>query len=137
MKTAIRFQNTVKNLPGVPPVCIDDLHIYDRECVAFYGLPEEIVKTITNEIMVACIPEAGNLYLYGTESRNVPEAVWFHFIEHFGIFTPASTFVESASIGENIARHFRSQNQSMEEPQLSAAVLNLANLVQLTITDLS
>src|SRR5687767_9094771 len=124
-------------LHGAPAVCIDDLQIYDKECVAFYGLPEEIAEIITNQITAAYSPEEGNVYLYGTDSREILDATWFDYIGHFGIYSSITPFQENASAGENIARLLRSQDPSIDEPQLSSAVLHIANLVQLTITDLS
>ncbi len=137
MKTAIHFQNTVKTLHGSLAVCIDDLHIYDKECVAFYGLSEEVAEIITHQITGAYSPEEGNVYIYGTNSREISEATWFEYVGNFGIYSSSIPFRERSSIGENIAALFRSQSPSIVEPQLSAAVLHLANLVQLTITDLS
>jgi phospholipid/cholesterol/gamma-HCH transport system ATP-binding protein len=137
VKTAIHFQNTVKRLLGSPAVHIHDLRIYDQECVVFYGLTEEIAEIITHQITGAYSPEEGNVYIYGTNSREISESTWFEYVGNFGIYSSSITFRERSSIGENIAILFRGQNPSIEEPQLSAAVLHLANLVQLTITDLS
>ena len=137
MKTAIHFQNTVKRLLGSTAVHIHDLHIYDQECVVFYGLTEEIAEIITHQITGAYSPEEGNVYIYGTNSREISESTWFEYVGNFGIYSSSIPFRERSSIGENIAILFRGQNPSIEEPQLSAAVLHLANLVQLTITDLS
>ena len=137
MKTAISFQNSVKMLHGSPAVCIDDLQIYDRECAAFYGLTEEVVEIITNQITGAYSPEEGNVYLFGIDSKQMADSYWFDYIGHFAIHRNANPFRETASIGENIATVFRSRIRGIEEPQLSSAVLSVANLAQLTITDLS
>jgi phospholipid/cholesterol/gamma-HCH transport system ATP-binding protein len=137
MKTAIDFQNTVKHLHGSPAVLIDDLRIYDKECVAFYGLTEEIADVITNEITGAYSPETGNVFLYGKDTRQIPDSSWFALLDSVGIYGSDSHFQENASIGENIAKLFRIQDETIEEPHLSSLVLKLANLVQLTITDLS
>ncbi len=124
-------------LHGSPAVCIDDLQIYDKECVAFYGLREDIAEIITNQITGAYSPEKGSVYLYGSDSREILDKTWFDYIGHFGIYGAGTPFQENSSVGENIATLFRSQSADMNEPRLSTAVLNMANLVQLTITDLS
>ena len=137
MKTAIRFQKTVKHFHGSPAVHIDDLQIYDGECVAFYGLADQTAETIANQITGAISPETGSVYLYGTDTQHISDKKWFDSVGHFGIYNRAIPLHENASVGENIARLFRFQKEPVEEPQLSSAVLNVANLVQLTITDLS
>jgi ABC-type transporter Mla maintaining outer membrane lipid asymmetry ATPase subunit MlaF len=137
MKTAISFKKSIKSLHGSPAVCIDDLQIYDRECVAFYGLTEEVAEVITNQITGAYSPEEGNVYLFGTDSRQMADSSWFDYIGDFAIHRNGTPFRETASIGENIATLLRSRIPGIEEPQLSSDVLSIANLVQLTITDLS
>jgi phospholipid/cholesterol/gamma-HCH transport system ATP-binding protein len=137
MKTAISFQNSVKMLHGSPAVCIDDLQIYDREFAAFYGLSEVVADIITNQITGAYSPEEGNVYLFGTDSKQMADSFWFDYIGHFAIHRNRTPFREAASIGENIATVFRNRNPEIQEPQLSSAVLNVAGLAQLTITDLS
>ena len=137
MKTAISFRNSVKKLHGSPAVCIDDLQIYSRECAAFYGLSEEVAEIITNQVTGAYSPEEGSVYLFGTDSKQMSDSFWFDYIGHFAIHRTGNPFRESASIGENIATVFRSRAPDINEPQLSSAVLSIANLAQLTITDLS
>jgi phospholipid/cholesterol/gamma-HCH transport system ATP-binding protein len=137
MKTAISFQQSIKMLHGAPAVCIDDLQIYDRECVAFYELTEEVAEIITNQVTGAYSPEEGNVYLFGTDSRQMADSNWFDYIGQFAIHRNSTPFRDAASIGENIAMLFRSRIPGIEEPRLSSAVLSVANLVQLTITDLS
>ena len=137
MKTAIHFQGTVKNLRGLPIFRIHNLRIYEREALGFYGLPEEYADILVNQMTGASCPEIGTVSILGTDSRGIEEESWFQFLENFGIYNLHNVFEEGASIGENIAALCRLRNESMEEPQLSAAVLRLANLVQLTIADLS
>ena len=137
MKTAIRFLNTLKIIHGASPVCIHDLQIYEKESVAFYGLTEEVAEIITNQITGAYSPDQGDVYLYGTNSRDIPDKNWFQYIGSLAIYNPNTPFRENASAGENIAILFRNHSPGMEEPQLSAAVLRVAKLVQLSITDLS
>lgn len=137
MKTAINFQHTVKLSHGSPSVCIHDLQIFDRECVAFYGLTEDVAEIITHQITGAYPPDEGNVYLFGSDSRSMVESSWFDYIRNFAIYSAAMPFKENASIGENIATLIRSRTPKIEEPQLSSAVLRIARLVQLTITDLS
>ncbi len=90
-----------------------------------------------HQITGAYAPEEGNIFIYGANSRDLSETTWFEYVGNFGIYSAAIPFRDRSSIGENIAILFRSQNPSIEEPHLSAAVLHLASLVQLTITDLS
>lgn len=138
MKTAIRFENVVRNFHGMPLLRIDDLRIAEGECLAFYGLPPEYSEPLVSLITGATVPDDGVLELLGTDSREInEESEWFSFVENFGIYSSQQLLHESASIGENIAALYRLHNDSMEEPQLSASVLSLANLVHLTITDLS
>lgn len=138
MKTVVHFQDVVKTLRGIPSLRINDLRIYERESVAFFGLPHEHTEMILNQMTGAYIPDEGTVSILGTDSRDISdEKLWFQFVENFGIFSSQQEFQEGVSIGENIAMLYRLHNEPMEEPQLSASVLNLANLVQLTITDLS
>jgi ABC-type transporter Mla maintaining outer membrane lipid asymmetry ATPase subunit MlaF len=137
MKPVIHFQQTVKMIHGHPPLRIDDLRIYEKECVAFYGLTEDIAEIITNQITGAYAPEEGSIYIHGNDSREITDTSWFDFVGNFGIYSTSAPLQENASIGENIAMIFRSQDSSLDESRLSAAVLKLANLVHLTITDLS
>lgn len=137
MKTAIHFQKTMKMVHGNLGLRIDDLRIYENECVAFYGLREDVVDILTNHITGAYPPDEGNVYIHGTDSREISDASWFDFVGDIGIYTSVAPFLENSSIGENIAMLFRSHDSIMEEPRLSASVLRLANLVHLTITDLS
>lgn len=137
MKTAIRFENVVRNFRGAPLLRIDDLRIPERECVAFYGLPPEFSEPLVSLITGATIPDEGTLELLGIDSREISEeSEWFQFVENFGIYG-SHPLLESASIGENIASLYRLHDESMEEPHLSASVLSLAQMVHLTITDLS
>ena len=137
MKPAIHFQHTVKMIHGSHAVFIDNLKILERECVAFYGLSDDTAQIITRQITAACSPEQGNLFLFDTESRQMNDSSWFQYIGTFAIYSVVAPLKAKASIGENIATLIRSRIPSIEEPQLSAMVLNVANLVQLTITDLS
>jgi ABC-type transporter Mla maintaining outer membrane lipid asymmetry ATPase subunit MlaF len=137
MKTVIHFQNVEKNLRGNAVLQIQDLRILERESVGIYGLSAEQMEIILNQITGAYETEQGSVQILGTDSRELDEESWFHFIEKLGIYTMQPVFQEGSSVGENVARLYRLQNDLMEEPQLSASVLNLANLVQLTITDLS
>ena len=137
MKTAIRFLNTLKIIHGASPVCIHDLQIYEKESVAFYGLTEDIAEVITNQITGAYSPDQGDVYLNGANSREIPDKTWFKYIGSLSIYNSHTPFRENASAGENIAILFRNHSPGMEESQLSASVLRVANLVQLSITDLS
>ena len=138
MTIAIHFKKVVKVVRSAPLLRIDDIRIHKGECMAFYGLSKEYSEIITNLMTGASIPDEGSVQLLGTDSREISDdRVWFRFLENFGIFSSKPVFQESASIGENLATLFRIRNDSIEEPQLSACVLHLANLVQLTITDLS
>jgi ABC-type transporter Mla maintaining outer membrane lipid asymmetry ATPase subunit MlaF len=138
MKTAIHFQNAIKVLRGTPQIQVQDLRIFERESVAFYGLPHDFIESLANQMTGAYVPDEGSVTILGIDSRQISDdRFWFRFVENFGIYNAQQVFQEGASIGENVAMLYRLRNESMEEPQLSASVLNLANLVQLTITDLS
>lgn len=138
MKTAIRFENVVKNFHGTPLLRIDDLSIAEKECVAFYGLPEEFSEPLINLVTGATIPDEGTLKILGMDVREIDEeSDWFQFVEKVGIYGSQSPLQEGVSIGENIAALYRAGNESMEEPRLSTSVLSLANLVHLTIADLA
>ena len=137
MKTVIHFQQTVKMVHGHFSLRIDDLRIYEKESVAFYGLSEDVIEIITNQITCAYAPEEGSVYIHGNDSREITDTSWFDFVGDFGIYSTSTPLQENASIGENIAMIFRIQDSGMDETRLSSAVLKLANLVHLTITDLS
>jgi ABC-type transporter Mla maintaining outer membrane lipid asymmetry ATPase subunit MlaF len=138
MKTAVAFDKVEKFVRSSPILRLDDLRISERESVAFYGLPPEHAEIIVNLMTGATLPDEGSVRILGTDSRAVAEERdWFEFVENFGIYDTHHSFQEGVSIGENVASLYRLKNESMEEPQLSAAVLKIANLVQLTITDLS
>ena len=137
MRTVVHFQQTVKMIYGHPTLRIDDLRIYEKECVAFYGLNEDIAEIITNQITGTYPPEEGSVFIHGIDSREIADSTWFDFVGDFGIYSISTPLQENASIGENIAMIFRRQDSAMDEARLSAAVLKLANLVHLTITDLS
>jgi ABC-type transporter Mla maintaining outer membrane lipid asymmetry ATPase subunit MlaF len=137
MKTAIHFQDAVKTVRGLPIFRINDLRVFEKEALGIYGLPEEYIEILVNQLTGAFCSEEGSVTILGTDSREVEGESWFQFLENFGIYNPYHLFEEGASIGENVAALYRLRNESMEEPHLSASVLRLANLVQLTITDLS
>jgi len=137
MKTVIHFHQTVKMAHGSPILRIQDLRIYEKECVAFYGLPEEIADVITNQVTGAYAPEEGTVAIYGKDITKITDETWFDFVGDFGIYTSSAPFQENASIGENIAMILRGQDSNVSEYRLSASVLKLANTVHLTITDLS
>lgn len=138
MKTAIRFENVVKNSHGSPLLRIDDLRIAEGECVAYYGLPDVFSEPLINLVTGATMPDEGVLEILGTDVREISdEAEWFRFVENVGIYGSHQSPQDGVSIGENIAALYRLKDESMAEPQLSASVLALANLVHLTITDLS
>jgi ABC-type transporter Mla maintaining outer membrane lipid asymmetry ATPase subunit MlaF len=137
MKTAIHFHRVLKTSGTNRVLRIQDLKVVERECVALYGLSHELVEIITNHITCAYQPEQGTVRIYGKDSRQITESSWFEFVGDFGIYVASAPFLENASIGENLAAMFRGNQAAMQEPKLSAAVLRLANLVQLTITDLS
>lgn len=137
MKSAIHFQNAIKNVHGVPVFHVQDLLIRDNETLGIYGLPEEYIEVFLNLMTGAFCPEEGSVTILGRDSREVEEESWFEFVENFGIYNPQTSLDEASSIGENVAALYRLRNDSMEEPNLSASVLRLSNLVQLTIADLS
>jgi len=138
IKAAIHFQNAIKFLRGMPQIQVQDLRIYERESIGFYGLPRDFVESLANQMTGASVPDEGSVTILGIDSRQISDdRFWFRFVENFGIYNSQPVFQEGASIGENVAMLYRLRNESMEEPQLSTSVLNLANLVQLTITDLS
>lgn len=138
MKTAICFQNVVKKSHGIPMLHIDDLSIAEGESLAFYGLPEEYSELLINLLTGATIPDEGALKILGTDVREInDETEWFQFVENVGIYGTQNSLQEGVSIGENIAALYRVRNDSTEEPQLSASVLALANMVHLTIADLA
>lgn len=138
MKTAVHFQNAIKILRGIPQIQVQDLRIHERESAAFYGLTRDFVESLANQMTGASVPDEGSVITLGIDSRQISDdRFWFRFVENFGIYNSQPVFQDGASIGENLAMLYRLRNESMEEPQLSASVLNLANLVQLTITELS
>ena len=138
IKTAIHFQNATKLHRDTALMKILDLRIYERESIAFYGLQRDQIEILANQMTGTYVPDEGSVSILGVDSRQITDdRFWFRFVENFGIYNTHSLLQESASVGENIAMLYRLRNDSMEEPQLSASVLNLANLVQLTITDLS
>jgi len=138
MKTAIRFENVVKNAHGSPLLRIDDLSIAERECLGFYGLPDEYSEPLINLMAGATVPDEGLLQILGMDVREIgDENEWFRFLQNVGIYGAPNVPQDSVSIGETIASLYRLRDESTEEPQLSAAVLALANLVHLTITDLA
>ncbi|HSE41105.1 MAG TPA: ATP-binding cassette domain-containing protein, partial [Acidobacteriota bacterium] len=95
------------------------------------------IDTLVNQISGVHELKEGSLTILGKNTRRMDERSWFQFVEKLGIYNSQPVFQESASIGENVASLYRVRNDLMEEPQLSASVLSLANLVQLSITDLS
>jgi len=137
MKTAIHFHRVLKMAGGNPVLRIQDLKIFERECVAFYGLSGDLIEIINNQITCVYPPDRGTVYIFGKDSRQIAEKSWFEFVGEFGIYLSSSPLLENASIGENLAVMYRGKEPSLQEPRLSASVLRLANLVQLTITDLS
>ncbi len=137
MKTVVHFHNISRSLRNGGVLRISDLWIQERESVAFYGLLPEHVETLVNQISGVYEIEEGSLTILGRSTRRMDDRSWFQFVEKLGIYNAQPVFQESASIGENVASLYRMRNDLMEEPQLSASVLNLANLVQLSITDLS
>ena len=137
MKTAIHFHHVVKLVRGNPVLRIQDLRIPERQRLSFFGLSHEVEEIITNQITCAYPPEEGTISIFGKDSRKIAEASWFEFLGDFGIYSSSTPFLENASIGENLAAMFRGKEPPIQEPKLSAAVLRMANLVQLTITELS
>ncbi len=137
MKTAIHFHQVLKTVRGNPVLRIQNLRILEKQSVCFYGLSHEVQEMITNQITGAYPPEKGTVSIFGRDSRQFAEKFWFEFVGDFGIFASSTPFLENASIGENLASMFRGKQPPIKEPRLSAAVLRMANLVQLTITDLS
>jgi ABC-type transporter Mla maintaining outer membrane lipid asymmetry ATPase subunit MlaF len=137
MKIAIHFHKVLKMVHGKAVLRIQDLKIYERQSVVFFGLTHEVEEMITNQITCAYAPEQGNVLIYGRDSREIAEKSWFKILGDFGIYDNSSPFLENASVGENLAAMFRGKEPTIKEPKLSTAVLRLANLVQLTITDLS
>jgi len=137
MKTAIHFQDVTKFQRGLDSVKVSDLKIYEKESIAFYGLPSDHVEILINQITGTYTPDEGALTVFGMDSREIPEQTWFELVENFAILHHASGLQENASVGENVANIYRIRNEFIEEPQLSAQVLQLANLVQLSITDLA
>jgi ABC-type transporter Mla maintaining outer membrane lipid asymmetry ATPase subunit MlaF len=137
MKTVIHFQNVAKSFRGTSVLKIQDLRIYERETVGIYGLSPEQVEILIHQLTGAYSTDEGSVHILGSDSREIDEDSWFRFIEKLGIYNAQPVFQEASSIGENVAKLYRLQNDLMEEPQLSASVLSLANLVHLTITDLS
>ncbi len=137
MKTVVQFQNAYRSLRNGGALRISDLKIQERESVAFYGLLPEHIETLVNQISGVHELEHGSLTILGKNTRRMDERSWFQFVEKLGIYNSQPVFQESASIGENVASLYRMRSDLMEEPQLSASVLSLANLVQLSITDLS
>jgi ABC-type multidrug transport system ATPase subunit len=138
MKTAIRFLNTVKQFHGAPFLRIHNLRIHEHESVAFYGLTPDYAELMINLMTCATFPDEGTVTIFETDSKDIAdEKVWFRIVQDFGVYSAQPPFQEGASIGENLATLYRFSDESAEEPQLSSSVLRLANLVQLTITDLS
>src|SRR5438105_6942368 len=138
MKTAVHFQNVLKNFRGFPVLRIDDLRLYERESVAFYGLPLEYSEILTNLMTGVSDPDEGSVEILGLKSDQMDdEQSWFDLFQKIGIYSSQHWFQQGVSIGENVAAFFRHRNEAIEEPQLSAAVLSLSNLVHLSITDLS
>jgi ABC-type transporter Mla maintaining outer membrane lipid asymmetry ATPase subunit MlaF len=137
MKTVVHFHNTSRSLRNRGVLKISDLWIQEHESVAFYGLLPEHVEALVNQLSGVYEIEEGSLTILGRNTRQMDDRSWFQFVEKLGIYNSQPVFQESASIGENVASLYRMRNDLMEEPQLSASVLNLANLVQLSITDLS
>lgn len=137
MKIVIHFRNTVKNARSLPAFRINDLRIYERETLGLYGLSGEQIETLVNLMTGVFCPEEGLVKIFGTTSRELEDESWFQFLENFGIYNPEHLLEEGSSVGENVAAPYRTRTESMEEPHLSASVLRLANLVELSITDLS
>lgn len=137
MKKVFHFRDAVRIQHGSPVLRINDLRVHEGECLSFYGLPPEQTEILISEMTGTLIPEEGSVEILGSDSSDIPEKNWFQFVENIGIYNNQPVFLEASSIGENVATQFRLRNEAMEEPQLSASVLDAANLVQLTITDLS
>lgn len=137
MKTVIHFQDACKTLHGSTVLRISDLKVFDRESIAFYGLSAELTELVLNQLTGAYDLDEGSVVIFGTDTRDMDERSWFQFVDKLGIYKPQPVLHESSSIGENVAGYLRARNDAIEEPQLSAMVLNVANLVQLTITELS
>jgi len=138
MRTAIQFHGAVKLLHGASVLRVENLKIYERESVAFYGLSQDCVEILVNEMTGTFLPDEGSVSILGTSSREIAdERIWFRFIQNIGIYNTQPVFQESSSIGENVAMLYRARDGSLNEHKLSSEVLWLANLVQLTITDLS
>jgi len=136
MKTAIHFSNFVKMSHG-KSLRIQQLNVSEKECLAFYGLPDDFAELLINSMTCAYPPEEGSISIYGKDSRTLSEEMWFEFLGRFGVFASGARLQENASIGENLATVYRTRDPMMNETRLSSSVLKIANLVQLTITDLS
>src|ERR1051325_6718755 len=118
IKAAIHFQNAIKFLRGMPQIQVQDLRIYERESIGFYGLPRDFVESLANQMTGASVPDEGSVTILGIDSRQISDdRFWFRFVENFGIYNSQPVFQEGASIGENVAMLYRLRNESMEEPQ--------------------
>jgi phospholipid/cholesterol/gamma-HCH transport system ATP-binding protein len=136
-KIAVHFRNLTKRISGPVLLRINDLAVFERETIGFYGLPREQVEIILNHLTGVYDPDEGTLDLFGANSRQMDERNWFRYIEGVGIYSGELPFRENASVGENLTQVIRKQDEEMDDSVLSASVLRLADLVQLNITDLS
>lgn len=136
-RAAVHFKNLSKLIRGRVLLKIYDLVIYEREAIAFHGLTHRLMDAVLNHLTGVCDPDEGAVEVFGLNNRQLDEKNWFEYIEEVGVYHAAWPFDEAVSVGENLAMIYRKTDEPVDESQLSASVLHLANMVQLSITDMS
>ena len=103
----VALREVRKDYHGLRPLRVQRLEVRQGESVALLGFDRVAAEVLASLVIGASLPDAGDVYAFGTLTRSVTNAdEWLAAMHRFGILSERVVLLESCSVEQNLALPF-------------------------------
>ena len=103
----VSLRNVEKDYRSLRPLRIQSLDIYPGESVALLGPDRGAAEVIVNLITGASLPDAGDVIVFGTSTREIADAeTWLAAMDRFGILSERVVVLDAFTVQQNLVLPF-------------------------------
>src|SRR6185436_1019985 len=107
MNSLLEIRGLVKDYQALRPLRIRELVVAPGAIVSLAGLDAIAAETFVNLVTGATLPDAGDVILFGQNTRGIPDgSAWLKSLDAFGMVTARGVLIEAFSVLQNIAMAF-------------------------------
>jgi predicted ABC-type transport system involved in lysophospholipase L1 biosynthesis ATPase subunit len=103
----LEISGLTKNYQSLRPLRISRLSVHERDVLSLGGIDAAAAETLVHLITGAILPDAGDVTLFGQNTRAITDSVaWLKSLDGIGMITARGILVEMFSVLQNIAMSY-------------------------------